>query len=436
MKKLFANNRVIKNAAWLMAGKVIHMGLSFVVSLITARYLGPSNFGLINYAAAYITFFSSLCSLGINSVLVKELVDHPDEQGLTMGTTLLLRAVSSALSAVMIVGIVSIVDQGEPLTLVVAALCSLSLLFQFFDSINYWFQSRLQSKVYAMVTLVAYTIISAYKITLLVTGMDVRWFAMSNAIEYAIVAVLMLAMYKKYGGPRFSFSFDKARRLLKSSCSFILSGLMVSIYASTDKFMLKQMLSEATVGHYALAVSVSQVWTFLLTAIIESMYPTIMEQHMTGSDRYLRTNRQLYAIVFYVSIVMSAAVTVAAPLLVKLLYGAEYAPAVPLLQIIVWYTAFSYLGVARNAWIVSEHKQKYLKYIYIGAAVINVILNLLLIPVLGAPGAALASLVTQISTTVLLPFLIPGLRENGKMMIDAILLRGVLPERRGDRQKT
>lgn len=99
------------------------------------------------------------------------------------------------------------------------------------------------------------------------------------------------------------------------------------------------------------------------------------------------------------------------------MYGAEYAPAGLPLKIITWYTAFSYLGVSRNSWIVCEGKQKYLKYMYLSAAVINVFLNLALIPVLGAAGAALASLITQICTSMVLPLFFKGMRRNTILML-------------------
>ena len=129
-------NKVVKNAGWIIGGKVANKLLAFVVGIFAARYLGPSNYGLINYAAAYAAFFASLCTLGINSVIVKNFVDHPDQQGETIGTTLLLRAISSLLSALAIIGIVSVVDRGERLTIVVVALYSIGLIFQVFDTLN------------------------------------------------------------------------------------------------------------------------------------------------------------------------------------------------------------------------------------------------------------------------------------------------------------
>lgn len=199
---------------------------------------------------------------------------------------------------------------------------------------------------------------------------------------------------------------------------------MVSIYDSTDKFMLKQVMNEAEVGFYSTAVSLCNTWVFLLTALIDSSYPVIL-QSFENKEGFERRNRQLYAIVFYASVSVSLLFSIFASPIVVFLYGETYAPAAAPLRIITWYVAFSYLGVARNAWIVSYGKQNYLKYLYMGAALANVLLNALMIPPWGASGAALASLLTQISTILVFPTLIKDLRPNVRLMLDAILLRNV-----------
>lgn len=428
IKKLF-RNRIVRNAGWLMAGRIFHMILSFLIGLITARYLGPSNFGLINYASAYTTFFMAFCTLGINSVILKNFADHPDEEGTTIGTTLVLRLASSFLSIGVIMVIVRIVDGSEPVTLAVVGLYSVSLLFQAFDTLQEWFQFRLMSKYYAISTLISYTVASAYKVVLLVLGKSVEWFAFSNSVDFLIVAVLLYVFYRRQNGPKFAFSMQKAKQLLSVSCSYILSSLMVAIYAATDKLMLKQMMDESMVGYYALAVSISTVWAFVLSAIINSMKPSVMEYSNTDRAQYILMNKRMYALVFYISVVASSLVCLIAPVFIRVLYGAAYLPATVPLRIVVWYVAFSYLGVARDAWVVCENQQRYLKYLYLGSAVLNVGLNLLLIPKLGPAGAALASLATQISTIFVFPLFIRDFHPNVRMMTDAILLRGVLPQR-------
>lgn len=417
------SSKVTRNASWIIAGRVYHMLLAFFVGLLTARYLGPSNFGLINYAATYTSFFASFCTLGINSVIVKNFVDHPDEEGETIGSAIILRTISSVLSVIMIMGITLFADRGETTTHIVVFLCAIGVLFQVMDTLNYWFQSRLESKYAAYSTIISYTVVSAYKVWLLATGKSVEWFAVSTSVDYLVVAIVLLAVYKKKNGPKFAFSWRKAKELLGSSYHFILAGLMVSIYGSTDKFMLKQMLNESEVGYYSTALSLCNTWVFVLSAIIDSLYPTILQCFGKDNTLFEKRNKQLYAIVFYVSVVASSFISILASPIVRILYGTSYSPAASPLRIITWYTAFSYLGIARNAWVVSYQKQNYLKYLYVGSALTNVILNALLIPVMGASGAALASLVTQMSTILVFPAIIKGLRPNVKLMIDAIRLK-------------
>ena len=422
--KNLLNSKVTRNASWIIAGRVYHMVLAFVVGLLTARYLGPNNYGLINYAATYTSFFASFCTLGINSVIVKNFVDNPDEEGDTVGSAIILRTISSVLSVVMMMCITFIADNGEKTTNIVVFLCGIGVIFQVMDTLDYWFQSRLESKYSAFATVISYTVVSIYKVWLLVTGKSVEWFAVSTSIDYLVVAIILLIVYKKRNGPRFSCSMRKAKELFKSSYHFILAGLMVSIYGSTDKFMLKQLLNEAEVGYYSTAVSLCNTWVFLLTAIIDSLYPVIL-QSFNNKELFERKNKQLYSIVFYISVSVSILFSVLATPVVRILYGKAYIAAAAPLRIITWYTAFSYLGVARNAWIVSYNKQNYLKYLYIGAAITNVVLNVIMIPLWGASGAAFASLLTQISTILVFPALIKDLRPNVKLMVDAILLKKV-----------
>lgn len=424
IKKIFSN-KIVNNASWIIGGRIVQMLINLIVGLLTARFLGPSNYGLINYAAAYTAFFASFCTLGINSVLVKEFIDNPNEEGKIIGTALVFRGISSLLSAMVIVCIVYFVDAGDFITMLVVILSSVGMIFQVFEVINYYFQSMLQSKVTSIVSLIAYVVNATYKVILMITNQSISYFAFATSIDYICIAILLLFAYKKYNGNKLSFSWQYGKNLLRKSSHFILPGLMVSIYSQTDKIMLKQMISDAEIGYYSTAVSLCSIWCFILTAIIDSMYPSIMQANKTDEKLFYRRNKQLYAMIFYISLFVSLVFTVFAKLIIIVMYGAAYLPAVKPLRIITWYTAFSYLGVARNAWIVCQNCQKYLKYVYFSAAVSNVILNLIFIPLWGAAGAAVASLVAQVLTTIVVPFFIKELRENSKMMVGAIFFKDI-----------
>lgn len=424
-KKLFGiiNNKIVKNAGWLIGGKIAQMIINLFVGLMTARYLGPSNYGLINYGGAYIAFFLSLCTLGVNSVIVKEFIDHPKQEGTVLGTSIGLKGISSILSATMIVIIVSVVDSGEPTTILVVALCSIGLIFSIFDTFNYWFQANLMSKVTAVSSLLAFLITAVYRIFLLISGKSIEFFAFATSVDYISLSIFLYIAYKKYEGRKLRFSWNYAKQLLKASTPFIIPSLMVAVYGQTDKLMLKQMLGKAEVGYYSTAVSICTMWCFVISAIIDSMYPIIMKANNRSEREFIYKNKILYAIVFYICIFVSMVITLLADNIVIILYGNQYLPTVEPLRIITWYTAFSYLGVARNAWIVCKNKQKKLKYVYLMAALANIILNLWFIPKWGASGAALASLAAQVITTIVVPFFMPSLCENSIMMVQAICLQ-------------
>lgn len=422
-------NKEMTNAGWLIGGKVMQMGINLVVTLMTARYLGPSNLGLLNYATTYITFFSSLCSLGINAVITRDFVENPEEQGVALGTTFVLRFVSSIFSMITIFTVVSFIDYNEPETITVVFLSSFSILFNIFDTLNCWFHYRYEARNVAITTFAGYLVMAVYKVYLLITEKNVYWFAVATAIDYMVIGALLLAMYKFNKGQPFGFSYQKGKELLRRSYPYILSGMMSAVYSQTDKMMLKQMMGNADVGYYSVAVSICGMWTFVLAAIIDAIFPTIYRLHATNKAEYERKNRQLYAIVIYMCIVVAIVFTIGGRLIVNILYGEEFMPALIAVQIMTWGTMFAYLGVARHAWIVCENGQKYLTAISLVAAIINILMNLLFIPIIGSAGAALASVIAQIVTIVTAIF-IRDLRPNTKLMLDAFLLRNVFSDKR------
>lgn len=422
----FKGNVEFKNFSWLVVGKVLQMILSLIVGLLTARYLGPANYGIINYSTAYLTFCLSFCTLGITAIIVKNFTDRPDEVGTAIGTTLLLRLAVGIISIALVTLLVAFIDSDEPLVIYVTFLVCISLIFHPFDTFNYWFQYKYNAKVISIVSFISCCVLSLYRVMLLVNNCSIEWFAFACSVDYIVLGILMLIAYRQHSGPKLKYSSKKAKELLSQSYHFILSSIMIVIYGYSDKIMLKQMLADADVGYYSIATNICAMWTFVLYAVVDAMYPTIMNVYKGGDfDLFLRKNRQLYAIVFYISVFASIFITLGSPFIIQLLYGVDYLPASPLLQLVTWYTAFSFLGVARNAWLVCEKRQKYLKYIYTLSAVINVVLNFWMIPVIGAIGAALASLITQIFSCLLLPYIFKPLRINVHLMAEAICLKNV-----------
>lgn len=418
-------NLFVYNTMWNVGGKVLQMGLSLIVGLLTARYLGPSNYGVIGYTASYVSFFSVICQLGFTSIAVKELLENKETEGEVLGTTIFLRVCTSLISSVAISCLVYVMDHGDKIIVWIAFLQSLSLIFQSFDMLHYWYQSRMETQVSVKIQTLAYIIMSAYKIVILALGKNVEWFAFSTAFEAAVVAAFLYMAYKRSGTQKLTVSLAYGKKVFKESYHFILSGLMVTIYSEMDKIMLRQMLSTEAVGLYTAANKVASLWSFVLLALINSAEPLIIESRSKDIDIYIKRNKQLYAGVIWIGAAAGLAISLLGKWIILILYGETYLAATSSLQISAWYTLFAMLGTARGVWVVCENKGKYVKY-YLGAgAIVNVILNYLLIPKFGPAGAAAATLITQIFTAVFAPALFKETRVYTKYVLEAFLLKGI-----------
>ena len=413
-------NKIANNAAWLIGCRIVQSLLALIINMFTARYLGPSNFGLISYAASIVAFVVPIMTLGISNVLVNEFVKSPEKEGEILGTTLTLTMVSAMACIVGVACFTMVANPNEPETLLVCVLYALSLLAQSLELVQYWFQSKYLAKYTSVVSVLAYMAVSLYKVFLLITAKSVRWFALSYALDYLLIAVALLVIYKKKGGKRLSFSWETAKHLVGQSRYYIVSSMMVTIFAQTDKIMLKTMCSTEDVGLYSAALTASGVAAFVFSAIIESMRPLIFESKKTDEKAFQNNVTNLYSIIIYLSLLQCVAITVLAKPLMLILFGQDYLPALPALRIIVWYSTFSYLGSVRNIWILAEQRQKFLWIINLSGALTNVVMNLILIPIIGISGAAAASLITQIFTNVIVGFIIKPIRGNKRLMIRSL----------------
>lgn len=418
-------NKIVNNASWIIICRVFQAILNMVISMMTARYFGPSDYGLINYAASIVAFFVPIMQLGFRSTLVQEYINNPDDEGMVLGTSTVLNIISSVLCIIGVVSFALITNGNEKETIIVCLLYSIILLFQATEMIQYWFQSKLLSKYTSVVSLGAYVIVSIYKIVLLANGKSIYWFAIANAVDYFIISVGLFFIYKKLGNPKLVFSLDMAKKLLAKSKFYIVSSMMVTVFGHIGSIVLEFYLDKEAVGFYTAAITCAGMTSFVFNALIDSARPIILSYKQKNIFKYQQSMIGLFSMIIYTSILQSIAICVFANVIVGILYGGAYLPAVPALRIISWYTIFSYLGPVRNIWILAEGKQSYLWIINLSGAIVSIVLNFMLIPSMGVMGAAFAALATQIFTNVLISYFIKPIRECNKIMFKGLDPRNV-----------
>lgn len=380
-----------------------------------------------------VAFAMPIMQLGLNQTLVKEFVKSPDQEGSILGTALVINIISSVFCMIGSVAFVAIANGNEKETILVCVLYSFSLLFQATEMTQYWFQSKLLSKYPSIASLCAYIVVALYKTYLLVTQKSVTLFALSNVLDYFLISLFLIVIYKIIGSQRLSVNWRLGRDMLSRSKYYIIPSLMVMIFQHTDRIMIKLMIGETETGFYSAAITCIGISAFVFSAIIDSARPDILGKKETDEIVYERRVIQLYSIITWLSLAQSIVMTVLASPIVSLLYGEKYSRTADILRVAVWYVTFSHYGSVRNIWILAENKQKYLLFINVSGAIANVLVNFGLIPVLGAIGAAIASLITQFFTNVIIGFLFAPIRRNNYLMVKSLhpkvmidLLSGVL----------
>ncbi|PFQ37848.1 flippase [Bacillus cereus] len=431
--KKFKVNKFTSNTIWLILEKIFQLILGLVVGIWTARYLGPSNYGILNYGASFIAFFSVICSLGLENVIIKYFVDYPRKNNVILFSAIIIRFVTSIISILAIYLIVSITHYDEKLVIAVITLQSLALIFNSLDTIDYWFQSRLMSMYVVIAKSVTRFIVSIWKVYLLISNASLQLFALSSSIEAMILGVILLVVYFKKNPVNFSFSKYYSKELFLNGYHFILSGLLVTIFTQMDRIMLGNLIGQESVGIYSVASNIATLWYFVPLAVINSARPIILKMKQISIVEYQEKLKQLYAFIFWLGLLVSLFITVCSNLIIQTLYGQQYIEAAIPLAILIWASVFSLLGTARNIWIVSEGVNKYTKYYFLIGMFVNFVLNYIFINYFGVVGSAVATLIAQIITTIVAPLFFVKTRESTYLMSQALMLKGVIPKRKAEK---
>lgn len=425
---MLINNKFASNTFWLICERVVQMILFLFVGTLSARYLGQYNYGILSYTLSIITIFTTISTLGIESVLIKELLNDPKKVGESIGSVLTMRFIASLLSILFIYVLIKFLNPDNNLVIIVCLLQSFSIVFKTFDVLNFWFQSKLISKYIVISKLIATIVVSIWKVSLLLIGTTVEWFALSVTIETLIISIVTINIYFKKGGQKFKFCRYKAKKLLSQGYHFILSGLLVVIYTQIDKIMLGKILDQSSVGVYSVATTVSNLWCFVPTAIITSATPLILQAKEISSNEFHRRLRQLYCTIFWFGVIVCTVLSIISKPLIYILYGSEYIAASQPMVIVIWSTIFALLGSARGIWIVGESLNKYTKY-YVGiGAITNIILNYILIKGMGINGIAVSTLISQIMVALISPLVIKKTRISTKLMLEGIFFKNLNKE--------
>ena len=384
------------NTGWLMADKVLRLVVGLFVGVYVARYLGPEKFGVLNFAMSFVALFGAFAKLGLDGIVVRNAVQDPDSRDELLGTAFGLRVIGGLVLLAVVFGAIQLTES-DPLTQLIVMIIAAGHVLQAFQVIEFYFQSQVLARLVSIAGIAGLLVSSAIKLALIWSGAALIWFAWVFVIEHGLKGLVLASLYIKQRIPlwRWRFRLSQAKLLLRDSWPLILSGLVVMVYMRIDQVMIKMMLDSKAVGNYAAAVRLSEAWYFVPMTITQSLFPAILSAKKHSEKLYYDRLQRLYDLMVWLAIAVALPTTFLSGWVVNLLYGQEYNQAGGVLALHVWAGVFVFLGVASGKWLLSENMQIFAFFRTGLGAVSNVVLNIILIPVWGIYGAAIATLFSQ-----------------------------------------
>jgi O-antigen/teichoic acid export membrane protein len=411
--------KIVDNIGWLFFDKVLRMGVGLLVMVWVARYLGPQEFGLFNFGTAFVGLFGAVTGLGLQSIVVRDIVRDPTCKEETLGTAAVMQLGGGVLAYGLILGTIFWLRPDDVLAKWLVAILGSMMLFKASEVAIYWFESQVLSKYTVWVQNGSFLVFAAVKLALIFGNAPLLAFAWATVAEAALFALLLLAMLGMHGlGLRkLKISLTRAKAMLADSWPLLLSGLAIATYMKVDQIMLGQMLGDEAVGIYSAATRISEVWYFIPMMIVASVFPAMLEAKKQSDVVYQQRFQRLYDLMVWLSFAVALPMTFLAGPVVVFLYGPAYAAAGTVLAIHVWASVFVFLGVASSQWFIAENRQILSFQRTLLGLVINIVLNYIFIPRFGAAGAAYATILSQASVGLLYDVFQKETRPMFKMKI-------------------
>ena len=432
LKKKIANRpnlqKIVSNINWLFFDKALRMGVGLFVGVWVARYLGPSDYGLLNFAIAFTALFGAFAVLGLDGIVIREIVKYPKLTNEILGSSFGLKLIGGVIAFIISLIAIFLLRPNEPLTIVLVALIAGGFIFQSINVIDLYFQSQVESKYTVYAQNSAFIIIAIVKIILILSKASLIVFAAVGLIEIILASLFLIIAYtyNHQSIKNWVFRKNRAKELLKDSWPLFLSGIAIIIYMRIDQVMLGQMLDEYSVGIYSAAVRISTVWYFVPMLVVNSVYPLIIKLQGSNKDLYYARLQKLFTLLVWMSIAIGLTITFMAKFIIIKLYGLPYAFSADVLIIHIWAGVFVSLGVVSGKWLLLENLQRYSFYRTLAGAVSNIILNLWLIPKYGVKGAAFATLMSQFVAAYCFDAFVPIMRRIFIMKTKSFFWAGLL----------
>ncbi|TGK24542.1 flippase [Leptospira yasudae] len=405
--------KILHNGGWLLVDKVFRMGMGMLLGVWIARYLGPDTYGKLNYVIAYIALVGSFTNLGMDGIVVRELVKEDKSKEEIISTSFILQFIAGLFAYAVGIILISFLRPNETEVFWMVCIVGFTLSFRAIGVVKYWYEAQILSKYLVWLENVLFILFSIVRVFLILKGFDVFAFIWVGLIESILNLFGYYLLYNFHKG-NLSIrhaNWKRAKDLLRDSWMLLLSGLAIIVYMRIDQIMIGQMLGDEAVGVYTAAVKISEVWYFIPMAIASSLFPAILKAKEFDQKLYMERLQLLHSCMLFLALMIAIPMTFLSDPIIRFLFGDRFEEAGVILTIHIWAGTFVFLGVASSRYYLTENLQRVELYKSIVGCLTNVVLNYFMIPLYGAKGAAIATVISQFCASTLFNIFLRRTRE-------------------------
>lgn len=414
-----SKNNYINNSIWILAEKAARIISGLLVGVLVARFLGKEQFGIISYALSVLSIFTVFSTLGLDGIVVRELITNQKKKYEIIGTTFWLRFFGSFL-VVFVATYYSFIRDPSDRTWIVF-LVSIAVIFQSFSVIDFYFQSEVKGKYNAISQVITLIISAIVKLVLIYIQAPLSWFASMVMLEAIITAINQLIFYKKNQQEisNWKFSLIEAKRLLSHSWPIIISAFMQMIYQQADKIFIARYLHDmGMLGQYAAATRISEASFFIPVALSAALFPGIVNNRH-NKPLQLKRLTQIYSLMIWGAIFISIGGYFFGDWVIGFLYKGGFPLAPEIFKIHIWITIPIFLGTAWGFWLLALNKQKLITIYQFLLLIIVLVLETYMIPIHGIKGAAYSIVFSQMISIFIIIFVYKP-KESAMLFISAL----------------
>jgi len=395
--------RIAKNTVVMFFGEIVGKVLALIFVIYVARYLQAEGFGILSFALAFTGMFNIFSDIGFYELIVREVARNKKLADKYVGSVATLKAI---IVTIMFGSMcLAINAMGYPFQIIkIVYIIGLSIVFDAYTMVsNAIFQAFEKMEYISIGKILKNTLLLVGALLIISNGYGLIAFACLYLLTSLVVLIYSLSVMVCYfTKPKLKIDVNFWRWLLKEGVPFWASSVFVAIYHNIDKVMLSMMVGNEAVGFYSAAYKLIASMNFIPIAFIGSVFPVTSRLYLSSKDSLKFAFERSFKYMLILGTLLGVLTVTLAEKIITSIYGEGYLPSIAILQILIWAEVFLFMNVALGNLLRSINRQIIITYLTAFGCLLNVIMNLLLIPSYGCLGASFATVMTRFFVFLLL----------------------------------